>query len=164
LSAPTFLTLIDLKRLEAWAYVDETDIGRISIGQRAQFTVDTYPDREIDGKVVAVYPKPEIRDNVVNYVVVVGFEAPTDVTLRPEMTANVKIALAKRDKVLTVPRRSVHREQGRSFVLLPTQSVPARRYVKVGAKDENNAEIVEGLNDGTEVLLGELQSETASAE
>ena len=42
-AAPTFLTLLDLTRLEVWAYVDETDIGRIKVGQAAHFTVDTYP-------------------------------------------------------------------------------------------------------------------------
>jgi RND family efflux transporter MFP subunit len=43
LAAPTFVTLVDLARLEVWAYVDETDIGRIHAGQKARFTVDTYP-------------------------------------------------------------------------------------------------------------------------
>src|SRR4029434_10980162 len=43
-AAPTFVTLVDLSRLEVWAYVDETDIGRVRIGQPARFTVDTYGD------------------------------------------------------------------------------------------------------------------------
>jgi RND family efflux transporter MFP subunit len=90
-AAPTFVTLLDLARLEVWAYVDETDIGRIRTGQQARFTVDTYPDHEFEGKVTAVYPQAEIRDNVVNYVTVVRFEPPRERTLRPEMTATVKI-------------------------------------------------------------------------
>ena len=92
-AAPTFVTLLDLDRLEVWAYVDETDIGRIRPGQTARFTVDTYPGQEFTGRVTTVYPQAEIRDNVVNYVTVVRFEPPRDRTLRPEMTATVKIAL-----------------------------------------------------------------------
>jgi HlyD family secretion protein len=92
-AAPTFVTLIDLARLEVWAYVDETDIGRIRVGQHARFTVDTYGDEEFDGSVVAIYPRPEIRDNVVNYITVIRFAPPRGRTLRPEMTTTVHIAL-----------------------------------------------------------------------
>jgi len=98
-AAPTFVTLVDLARLEVWAYVDETDIGRIRIGQPARFTVDTYPDHEFEGRVTAVYPQAEIRDNVVNYVTVVRFDPPRERTLRPEMTATVKIAVDGRQNV-----------------------------------------------------------------
>lgn len=90
-AAPTFVTLLDLARLEVWAYVDETDIGRIHVGQPARFTVDTYADQEIEGRVTSIHPQAEIRDNVVNYVAVLSFERPPDRVLRPEMTAMVRI-------------------------------------------------------------------------
>ncbi len=92
-ATPTFVTLVDISRLEVWAYVDETDIGRIHIGQDARFTVDTYGEEEFHGRVTAIYPKPEIRDNVVNYVTVIRFDPPRDRILRPEMTTTVRIAL-----------------------------------------------------------------------
>ena len=85
------MTLVDLTRLEVRAYVDETDIGRVRIGQQARFTVDTYPGQEFDGRVTAVYPQAEIRDNVVDYVTVIRFDPPRDRTLRPEMTTTVRI-------------------------------------------------------------------------
>jgi RND family efflux transporter MFP subunit len=90
-ATPTFVTLVDLARLEVWAYVDETDIGRIRIGQPARFTVDTYGDEEFEGRITAIYPKPEIRDNVVNYITVIRFDPPKGRTLRPEMTTTVRI-------------------------------------------------------------------------
>lgn len=158
-AAPTFVTLLDLSRLEVWAYVDETDIGRIRIGQEARFTVDTYPDREIEGRVTAVYPQAEIRDNVVNYVTVVRFDPPRAFTLRPEMTAAVRIALETRENVLAVPRRAVRREGGRQFVLSPRGDAIERRWVKTGSRDESSWEIVEGLREGDEVLVGDPQAE-----
>ena len=164
LAAPTFLTLIDLQRLETWAYVDETDIGRIRVGQKAHFAVDSYPDQPLDAEVVAIYPKPEIRDNVVDYIVVLGFSAQSDVTLRPEMTASVRIALEHKGPVLTVPRRSLHSEQGRSYVLLPNGIAPTRRYVKTANRDDNNIEIIEGLSNGDEVLVGQATTDTTAKE
>ena len=95
-AAPTFVTLLDLGRLEVWAYVDETDIGRIRVGQSARFTVDTYSGQEFEGRVTSIHPQAEIRDNVVNYVAVVTFEPPRDRVLRPEMTAMVRIETNER--------------------------------------------------------------------
>jgi RND family efflux transporter MFP subunit len=92
-STPQFVTLLDLSRLEVWAYVDETDIGRIRVGQPATFTVDTYGSTEFAGEVTAIYPKAEIRDNVVNYVTVVRFRTPPDKVLRPDMTTTVRIGV-----------------------------------------------------------------------
>ncbi|HKH47196.1 MAG TPA: efflux RND transporter periplasmic adaptor subunit [Thermoanaerobaculia bacterium] len=93
LAAPTFVTLLDLDRLEVWAYVDETDIGRIQTGQTARFTVDTYPGQPFEGRVTAIYPQAEIRDNVVNYVAVIRFDPPRGRTLRPEMTVAASILI-----------------------------------------------------------------------
>jgi macrolide-specific efflux system membrane fusion protein len=155
-AAPTFVTLVDLDRLEVWAYVDETDIGRIQTSQTARFTVDTYPDHEFEGRVTAIYPQAEIRDNVVNYVTVVTFDPPRGRTLRPEMTATVRIALESRENVLTVPRRAVRREDGRSFVLTPAGE---KRFVTVGSRDESHSEILNGVREGDEVRVGEPKAE-----
>jgi RND family efflux transporter MFP subunit len=152
-SAPTFVTIVDLDRLEVWAYVDETDIGRIRPGQEARFSVDTYPGREFEGRVADVHPKAEIRDNVVNYVAVVSFAPPRDATLRPEMTAAVRVLTERRVGVLAVPRRAVRREQGRPFVLVPGGDRPQRRWVATGGHDEGRWEIVDGLREGEAVLV-----------
>jgi RND family efflux transporter MFP subunit len=154
LAAPTFVTLVDLARLEVWAYVDETDIGRIRTGQTARFTVDTYPDHEFEGRVTAVYPQAEIRDNVVNYVTVVTFDPPRDRTLRPEMTTTVRIAIETRENVLAVPRRAIRRDGGRAYVLTPSGD---KRFVTVGSCGETDCEIVKGLREGDEVRVGEAQ-------
>jgi macrolide-specific efflux system membrane fusion protein len=159
LAAPTFVTLLDLARLEVRAYVDETDIGRIEIGQNARFTVDTYPEHEFEGRVTAVYPQAEIRDNVVNYITVVDFEPPEDRTLRPEMTATVRIALQTRENVLAVPRRAVRREGGRQFVWCPRGDALERRWVTTGTRDEIWWEILEGLREGDQVLVGDRRAE-----
>ncbi len=155
-AAPTFVTLLDLRHLEVWAYVDETDIGRIRTGQKTLFTVDTYPDQEFEGRVTAIYPKAELRDNVVNYVAVVRFGPPKDHILRPEMTTAVKIALESRENVLVVPRRAVRRDGSRTFVVSPRGDEMVRVWVTTGSRDESYWEVVSGLNEGDQILVGEV--------
>ena len=96
MQAPTFVTIIDLERLQVDAYVDEVDIGKVKVGQRAIFTVDAFPATEFKGTVSAIYPKAVIQDNVVNYDVVVDIQTPYHGRLRPEMTASVTIFLDRR--------------------------------------------------------------------
>lgn len=91
LTSPTFVTIIDVSRIEVWAYVDETDIGRVEPGQKATFTVDTYPGKAFSGLITAIYPKAELKDNVVNYIAIVEIADERDEILRPEMTASVTI-------------------------------------------------------------------------
>ena len=155
-AAPTFVTIIDLNRLEVWAYVDETDIGRIQIEQKAAFTVDTYSDVDFEGTVVAVYPSAEIQDNVVNYVTIIRISNDQGRILRPEMTTTVNIYLEKRENVVAVPNRAIRRERGRRFVYVLRDGQPLQQWVKVGWKDNDYTEIVEGLEESQEVILGEV--------
>ena len=161
-SAPTFVTIIDLDRLEVWAYVDETDIGRINPGQQAWFTVDTYPDVEFEGEVIAVYPKAVIQDNVVNYIATVQITDRKGRTLRPEMTATVNIELEKRSGVVAVPYAAVRRERGQRFVYVMEEESPIRRPVSVGWKDGGFLEIRSGLEAGERVALGEVNDKIAT--
>lgn len=154
-AAPTFVTLLDLSRLEVWAYVDETDIGRIRAGQNASFTVDTYGDYEFAGTVKAIYPQAQIRDNVVDYVTVIRFQSPRDRILRPEMTTTVRIALEQRQNVLALPMRAVHRDGKRQFVALRLGNRSVRRWITTGLRDESYWEVTEGLQENDEVLLTE---------
>jgi macrolide-specific efflux system membrane fusion protein len=159
-SAPTFLTILDLDRLEVWAYVDETDIGRIEVGQAATFTVDTYLDVDFRGMVSAIYPKAEIQDNVVNYITLINIEDNQGKILRPEMTTVVSIFMEQREDVLAVPKEAVHRERGRKYVFVPGAEGPERRGVRVGWSDGDHTEILEGLEENETVLLGDIIPQT----
>jgi RND family efflux transporter MFP subunit len=94
-AAPTFVTIVDLRRLELQAYVDEHDIATVRAGQPVSFRVDAFRGRELKGAVRAIYPKPQIVNNVVNYIVVVDFGIPADLVVRPEMTAHVRFSAAE---------------------------------------------------------------------
>jgi macrolide-specific efflux system membrane fusion protein len=153
LNAPTFVTIIDLDRLQVDAFVDEVDIGKVQVGQKAVFTVDTFPAREFEGEVVAIYPKAVIQENVVNYDVVVGVTSAYHDLLRPEMTASVTILLEGRRGVLAVPTQAVKRERGKNIVYLAGTAQPKPQEVKIGWKDNQWVEIVSGLEEGQTVML-----------
>ena len=82
--------------------VDEADISRIKVDQKATFTVDSYPEQTFTGKVVQIRNAPIITQNVVTYVVVVNVDN-SDLKLKPGMTANVSIEVARKDDVLKLP-------------------------------------------------------------
>lgn len=154
LNAPTFVTIIDLYRIQVDAFVDETDIGKVKVGQKTLFTVDTYPNKDFTGTVAAIYPKAVVQDNVVNYDVVIDISSPFKDLLRPDMTASVTIYQKERKGVLMIPRQAVIREAGRKFAMV--QSVdgsPRKKTVKTGISSGAKIEIVSGLNEGDTVLL-----------
>ncbi len=153
LNAPTFVTIIDLDRLQVHAFVDEVDIGRIQLGQEVRFTVDTFPDREFSGQVAAIHPKAVIQDNVVNYDVVVQLVEDHQGELRPEMTASVTVLLEARTDVLAVPARAVRRQRGRNVVWVQQNGEPAPQEIVTGWSDGPWIEVLRGLDEGQTVLL-----------
>ena len=155
LAAPTFVTIIDLDRLEVQVYVDETDIGRIEEGQTASFTVDTYTDVEFEGIVTAIYPKAVIQDNVVNYIVTLKITDFKDRTLRPEMTASVTIFLETRRDVLAIPLSAIRRERGERFVTVLEGRDHISRRITTGWSSGGFIEVTRGLEEGETILISQ---------
>jgi len=154
LNVPTFVTIVDLNRLEIYAYVDETDIGKIKPGLNATFTVDSFPDKDFNGKVTAIYPKATIQDNVVYYITVISIENPEG-KLKPDMTVNATILLNKREHVLAVLNKSIKREGGKKVVTVLENNKTVQKAIKTGWKDGAYTEVVEGLKEGDKVVTGE---------
>jgi HlyD family secretion protein len=103
MSAPTlFVIAKDLAHMQVNASIDESDIGRIASGQTVTFKVDAYPDETFTGKVLQVRLEPKVESNVVSYATIIDVPNP-DLKLKPGMTANVSIEIARADDVLRVP-------------------------------------------------------------
>lgn len=100
---PTLFTIAqDLTKMQIEVSVDEADISRIVHNQKATFTVDSYPEQSFKGRVVQIRSAPIITQNVVTYIVVVNVDN-NDLKLKPGMTANVSVEVARRDDVLKLP-------------------------------------------------------------
>jgi HlyD family secretion protein len=106
-SSPTLYTIAnDLSKMQVLATVDESDIGRISIGQEASFTVDAYEGETFRGAVSQIRLASVAIQNVVNYTVVIGVNNDK-LKLMPGMTASVKILVANVNNVLRVPNMAL---------------------------------------------------------
>ena len=151
MSAPTFVTLIDLKKIEVTAFVDETDIGKIQERQKVKFTVDAFPKKFFDAEVREIRPKAVIKDNVVNYEVMLEISKKNISLLRPEMTANIVVTTGVHENVLVVPRGAVKRSGKKSFAVMKMEVTLSEKLIELGWRDGDAQEVISGLNDGDQV-------------
>ncbi len=155
LSSPTFVWIINLDKLWVNTYVDETDIGKVHKGQTVTFRVDAFPGLTFHGVVEQIYPKAEVRDNMVTYRVFVKIEDPPNRRrlLRPEMTAYTTIVVKVKKDVLLVPVQAVKIIRGKNVVFVKGKKGVKRQEVTTGWTDKGKIEIREGLKEGQEVLI-----------
>ena len=107
LQAPVLFQIArNLTDMQVEASIDESEIGRVAIGQDATFTVDSFPGRTFRGKITQVRKAALVVQNVVTYVAIISAANP-DLTLLPGMTTNVRIIVANRDQVLRVPNAAL---------------------------------------------------------
>lgn len=158
---PVLLTIAeDLTKMNVTAGIDEADVGVVSVGQPATFTVDAYPGREFEASVTELRNAPSIVQNVVSYDAV--FEVDNqDLSLKPGMTASVRIRTEAAEDALLVPNaalRFLPPEQTASdepgvWVLEADELV--RVPVVAGVSDGSNTAVsTDALEAGTRVLVG----------
>jgi HlyD family secretion protein len=106
-NTPTLFTIVnDLTQMEVQTSVDETDIGKVSMDQRVEFTVDAYPDLKFEGKVSEVRLQPVTTNNVVTYVVILSAPNP-DKKLMPGMTASATIYVEEKANTLILSGKAM---------------------------------------------------------
>ncbi|MBC7803889.1 MAG: efflux RND transporter periplasmic adaptor subunit, partial [Candidatus Parcubacteria bacterium] len=112
LQAPVLFTIAqDLRDMQVEAAIDEADVGRLRVGQQASFTVDAFPRRNFAGEIRQVRKSPVNVQNVISYTVVISAANP-DQSLLPGMTANVRVVVDSRDKVLKVANAALRFRPG----------------------------------------------------
>jgi HlyD family secretion protein len=126
LQAPElFVIAKNLTDMQVETSIDEADVGRVRLGQKATFTVDAFAGRHFEGEVRQVRKAATVVSNVVTYTVVIS-AANLDLTLLPGMTANVRIITAQKDKVLKVPNAALrYRPAGATDEKKPSTAAPA---------------------------------------
>ena len=112
LSAPTLVEVAALDRMEVIAYVDETDIGKVRLGQTAEVTVDAFPKHKFPGKVYKISAAPTMQQNVVTYACSIRLDHYRVGWLKPQMTADVSIILQQADNLLLVPNEALKQQRG----------------------------------------------------
>jgi HlyD family secretion protein len=136
--------------------VDESDIGVVKLGQGARIKVETFKDRMFEGTVTQISPLGTDKDNVVTFEVKVSI-SNSGGELRANMTANAEIVLEEHKNALLIPEAAIVYDASRhASVEIPTTASPqgrAKILVKTGISNGTKTEILEGLNEGAQVIL-----------
>jgi len=129
LNVPVLFTIApDLAKMQITAAVAEADIGSVAVDQQVNFTVDAFPNRTFTGAVSQVRNAPKNTSNVVTYDTIIKVENH-DLKLRPGMTANVSVIVARRDGTLRVPNAALRVRMPEGIA-----SVPVAANAKPGEK------------------------------
>lgn len=183
--APTiFLIAQDLTKMQVDTNVDESDVGPVRVGQRANFTVDAYPGVIFPGTVAQIRQAPINVQNVVTYDVVVAVNN-ADLKLFPGMTANVKILTGQALNALRIPaaalrfrpaasgtptaktrpangQKSAGQPAFQTVYVLDQKGQPKAVRVQLGLSDGSYLQVLSGLNEGQRVVVGRVSKSAPS--
>jgi len=188
LSAPTlFVIAEDLRTMQVDTSVSEGDVGKLSNGLEASFTVDAWPRERFKGVVRQIRNAPQTVQNVVTYDAVLDVDN-AGLKLRPGMTANVTFVHAEKDGVVRVPnaalrfrpppglnksggaapsaeqgRLAVPAADGRPLWVLGDDGAPRPVRVKTGLSDGTLTEVLEGLKPGDTIVTEAISLDPAPA-
>ncbi|HEY7289921.1 MAG TPA: efflux RND transporter periplasmic adaptor subunit, partial [Vicinamibacterales bacterium] len=142
MQAPTlFILAADLTKMQVNANIDEADVGRIRPGQHVTFRVDAYPTDTFEGTVSQIRLQPVVVQNVTTYGTVI--DVPNEqLKLKPGMTANVKVEIAKRTDVMKVPNAALRFRPSQDVFAALNQAVPPEVQFaggRGGRQNRNNA-------------------------
>ena len=182
MNVANLFVIADLDNMQVVGNVDEADIGSVRTGQKATFTVDSYPDDVFTGTVTQVRLNPTTTSNVVTYEVIVSASNP-DHKLIPGMTANLSIYTLEMDDIFAVPMKALkfrpmektEKEDGlpelvplkgeaEHSVWVERDGKLVQTAVELGMANGINQEIKSGLKKGDKVALQYQEARPADEE
>jgi HlyD family secretion protein len=150
------MTLGDIERVFVRGKVDEADIGRVQIGQRARITTETFRDRAFEGRVTQISPIGVEKDNVTTFEVEVSIDNAAK-ELKANMTSNAEIILEELPNSLLVPESAiVYDPQRRAYVdVVDAAERTGRRRIpiKVGIGNGTRIQVLDGLKEGDKIVI-----------
>jgi HlyD family secretion protein len=189
MSAPTLFTIAeDLEKMQVDTSVAESDVGKITTGMEATFTVDAYPGERFRGKVRQVRNSPTTVQSVVTYDAVV--DVPNvELKLKPGMTANVSFVYAQRKDVLKIPAAALRFQPADQMAATPAKGEGGEKGEKgkghhrpgandprpvwvlrdgkavsvsihTGITDGASVEVIDGLSEGDQVITDSPDTDT----
>ncbi|HUK24167.1 MAG TPA: efflux RND transporter periplasmic adaptor subunit [Terriglobales bacterium] len=155
-SATLVMTLGDTSQVYVKGKVDESDIGKVYLGQPARIKVESFKDKTFYGKVTKISPMGVEKDNVTTFEVRVSINNPGG-ELKAEMTANAEIILEEHNNVLQIPEGAlIYDKDKKSYVDIPDPRAKdgmKKIAVNIGISNGAKTEVLSGLKQGDEVVL-----------
>ncbi len=155
-SATLVMTLGDTSQVYVKGKVDESDIGKVYLGQTARIKVESFKDKTFNGVVTKISPMGVEKDNVTTFEVRVSINNPGG-ELKAEMTANAEIILEEHPKVLQIPEGAImYDKDKKASVDVPDSSAKdgmRKVAVNIGISNGAKTEVLSGLKEGDQVVL-----------
>jgi HlyD family secretion protein len=155
-SATLVMTLGDTSEVYVKGKVDESDIGKVYLGQPARIKVESFKDKTFTGKVTKISPMGVEKDNVTTFEVRVSINNPEGV-LKAMMTANAEIILEEHKGVLQIPEGSIiYDKDKKASVEVPDlkgKEGKKKLAVNIGISNGAKTELLQGLKEGDQVVL-----------
>jgi HlyD family secretion protein len=155
-SATLVMTLGDTSSVYVKGKVDESDIGKVYLGQPARIKVESFKDKTFNGVVTKISPMGVEKDNVTTFEVRVSINNPGG-ELKAEMTANAEIILEEHKNVLQIPEGAIiYDKDKKASVEIPDPSAKDGKKkiaVNIGISNGAKTELLGGLKEGDQVVL-----------
>jgi len=155
-SATLVMTLGDTSEVYVKGKVDESDIGKVYLGQPARIKVESFKDKTFNGKVTKISPMGVEKDNVTTFEVRVSINNPGG-ELKAEMTANAEIILEEHKNVLQIPEGAIiYDKDKKASVEIPDPKAKdgkKKLAVNIGISNGAKTELLSGLKEGDQVVL-----------
>jgi HlyD family secretion protein len=155
-SATLVMTVGDTHEVFVKGKVDESDIGKVYLGQTARIKVESFKDKTFDGKVTKISPMGVEKDNVTTFEVRVSITNPGG-ELKAAMTANAEIILEEHKNVLHIPEGAlIYDKDKKASVEVPDPKAPEGKRkvaVTVGISNGSKTELLSGLKKDDKVIL-----------
>ncbi len=151
---PTVATLPDLSIMESLAYINEIDVQKIRTGQQVQIHLDADPTKKLSGTVATIANVGEQRpnSNAKVFEILISVQQ-RDTTLRPGMTTGNEIIASTLENVVFIPLDALHGESGKQFVYKKTRTGIMKQEVRIGAMNDNEVVIEEGITTDDALYL-----------
>ncbi len=155
-SATLVMTLGDTSEVYVKGKVDESDIGKVYLGQPARIKVESFKDKTFTGKVTKISPMGVEKDNVTTFEVRVSIQNPGG-ELKAEMTANAEVILEEHKNVLQIPEGAIiYDKDKKASVETPDPKGKEGKdkvAVNIGISNGAKTEVLSGLKEGDQVVL-----------
>ncbi len=155
-AATPIMTVGDLSEVYVKGKVDESDVGKVYLGQPARITVESFKDQKFDGRVTKISPMGAEKDNVTTFEVRVSISNEKHI-LKAQMTANAEIIIEEHKNVLAIPEGAVlyNRDKSSSVQIPdPTSDKGVRKIpIVTGISNGSKTEAIRGLGEGQQVVL-----------
>ena len=150
-------TFIPIAPYQIKVDIYEEDIVKVKPGQEVEISLTAFPDSPLKGRVSSISPAEKIIDGVVYYEVTIEFVEKRE-GIKPGMTADIVINTAKKENVLVVPKEAVEEIDSKKIVQVKKGDKVLKQEIKTGLEGEDFYEVISGLKEGDEVVIGVKES------